>query len=131
MRSGGKRELAIRETRFHQFVHRLESVSRPFSIRANIPGAKKERTPDGILIEKTVRTPINAVNNYIEMAIENTADDRTRQILGRAQEASTSLVDVMEDLMRLTKIEDSPSQEISDETFNLNLTGLLFYHYLH
>lgn len=58
------------------------------------------------------------------MAIENAADDRTRQILGRAQEASSSLVDVMDDLMRLTKVEDVPSQQIGGEAFNLNLTGL-------
>jgi hypothetical protein len=62
------------------------------------------------------------------MAIENAADDRTRQILGRAQEASSSLVDIMDDLMRLTKVEDAPSQQISDETFNLNLTGRLPIH---
>lgn len=54
--------------------------------------------------------------------MENTTDDRTRQMLGRAQEASSSLVHVMEDLLKLTKVEDvSPQQD--DKFFNLSLTG--------
>ncbi|KUJ09902.1 uncharacterized protein LY89DRAFT_760652 [Mollisia scopiformis] len=71
---------------------------------------------------RELRTPINAVNNYIELAIENTTDNRTRQILGRAQEASNSLVHVMEDLLRLTKVDDTSAQKVGDKTFNLNLT---------
>jgi signal transduction histidine kinase len=60
--------------------------------------------------------------NYIEMAVENSSDDKTRQILGRAQEASTSLIQVMEDLLRLTKVE-STNAPAPEETFNLSLTG--------
>ncbi|KAL2061138.1 hypothetical protein VTL71DRAFT_7411 [Oculimacula yallundae] len=70
---------------------------------------------------RELRTPLNAIVNYLEMALENQVDDKTRHILDRAQEASTSLVYVMEDLLRLTKPEDS-STHGSDETFNLNLT---------
>ncbi|PVH79312.1 hypothetical protein DL98DRAFT_461314 [Cadophora sp. DSE1049] len=68
-----------------------------------------------------LRTPLNAIANYLEMALENQVDDKTRHILDRAQDASTSLGYVMDDLMKLTKLEDSPTQG-SDETFNLNLT---------
>ena len=71
---------------------------------------------------RAVRTPLNAIVNYLEMALENQVDDKTRHILDRAQDASTSLGYVMDDLLKLTKLEDSPTQG-SDETFNLNLTG--------
>ncbi|KAG4444154.1 hypothetical protein IFR05_000383 [Cadophora sp. M221] len=70
---------------------------------------------------RELRTPLNAIVNYLEMALENQVDDKTRHILDRAQEASTSLVYVMDDLLKLTKPEDSPTRG-SDETFNLNLT---------
>lgn len=70
---------------------------------------------------RELRTPLNAIVNYLEMALENQVDDKTRHILDRAQDASTSLGYVMDDLMKLTKLDDSPAQG-SDETFNLNLT---------
>ncbi|CZT12882.1 related to phytochrome [Rhynchosporium agropyri] len=70
---------------------------------------------------RELRTPLNAIVNYLEMALENQVDAKTRDILDRAQEASTSLVSVMEDLLRLTKPENS-STRVLDETFNLNLT---------
>ncbi|KAK0102733.1 Light-sensor Protein kinase [Cadophora gregata] len=71
---------------------------------------------------RELRTPLNAIVNYLEMALENQVDDKTRHILDRAQDASTSLGDVMNELMKLTKLDDSPSPG-SDETFNLNLTA--------
>ncbi|KAH7327487.1 putative phytochrome-like histidine kinase PHY2p [Rhexocercosporidium sp. MPI-PUGE-AT-0058] len=70
---------------------------------------------------RELRTPLNAIVNYLEMALENPVDNKTRHILDRAQEASTSLVYVMDDLLKLTKPEDIPTRG-SDETFNLNLT---------
>ncbi|KAH6693329.1 putative phytochrome-like histidine kinase PHY2p [Leptodontidium sp. MPI-SDFR-AT-0119] len=70
---------------------------------------------------RELRTPLNAIVNYLEMALENQVDDKTRHILDRAQEASTSLVSVMDDLLKLTKPEDGPTRG-SGETFNLNLT---------
>ncbi|PBP21157.1 Histidine kinase osmosensor [Diplocarpon rosae] len=70
---------------------------------------------------RELRTPLNAIVNYLEMALENRIDDKTRHILDRAQEASTSLGYVMEDLLKLTKPEDTPTHG-ADETFNLSLT---------
>jgi signal transduction histidine kinase len=61
----------------------------------------------------------------LELALDNKVDDKTRHILDRAQEASTSLTDVMEDLLKLTKSEDNPIRS-SNETFNLSLTSKLF-----
>ncbi|KAI6711872.1 hypothetical protein JHW43_005587 [Diplocarpon mali] len=70
---------------------------------------------------RELRTPLNAIVNYLEMALENRIDDKTRHILDRAQEASTSLGYVMEDLLKLTKPDDSSFHD-SDEPFNLSLT---------
>jgi light-regulated signal transduction histidine kinase (bacteriophytochrome) len=52
-----------------------------------------------------VRTPLNAIVNYLEMALENKLDDNTREILRKASTASKSLVYVINDLLSLTKIE--------------------------
>lgn len=52
-----------------------------------------------------VRTPLNAIVNYLEMALENTIDDSTREILDKASTASKSMVYVINDLLTLTKIE--------------------------
>ena len=94
-------------------------------IRASSRECKNQSQTIGKISDKSaVRTPLNAIVNYLEMALENQVDDKTRHILDRAQDASTSLGFVMDDLLKLTKLEDSPSQG-SDETFNLNLTGLI------
>lgn len=69
-----------------------------------------------------VRTPLNAIVNYLEMALENKVDDKTRHILDRAQEASASLGYVMDDLLKLTKPDDSPTRG-SVESFNLGHTS--------
>ena len=69
-----------------------------------------------------VRTPLNAIVNYLEMALENKIDDNTREILGKASTASNSLVYVINDLLSLTKIEHgvAPSREDS-----FDLTGTI------
>jgi signal transduction histidine kinase len=69
-----------------------------------------------------VRTPLNAIVNYLEMALENRIDDNTREILGKASTASNSLVYVINDLLSLTKIEHgvAPSREDS-----FDLTGTI------
>lgn len=52
-----------------------------------------------------VRTPLNAVINYLEIALEGTLDDSTRENLLRSHTASKSLVYVINDLLDLTKSE--------------------------
>ncbi|PBP27083.1 sensor histidine kinase/response regulator, partial [Diplocarpon rosae] len=68
-----------------------------------------------------VRTPLNAIVNYLEMALENPLDDSTRDSLSKAHKASRSLVYVIDDLLNLTKAEDGPMIS-PDELFDLGVT---------
>jgi len=70
----------------------------------------------------TVGTPLNALINYLELASENLVDEKTRDILSKAQEASNSLINTMENLLELTDAEDGPNHPMG-ETFNLKLTS--------
>jgi hypothetical protein len=77
---------------------------------------------DAYLTLWPVRPPLDAIVNYLDMALDSEIDDKTRDILGKAQDASISLINVMDDLLRLTEEEDGSYQPLS-ETFNLRLTG--------
>jgi light-regulated signal transduction histidine kinase (bacteriophytochrome) len=61
-----------------------------------------------------VRTPLNAIVNYLEIALENKIDDGTREILSKATTASKSLVYVINDLLTLTKIEHGMTSSPED-----------------
>lgn len=69
-----------------------------------------------------MRTPLNAIVNYLEMALENKIDEATRDLLARAHKASRSLVYVIDDLLNLTKAENGPVSLLED-TFDLSATG--------
>ncbi|PBP21530.1 sensor histidine kinase/response regulator [Diplocarpon rosae] len=68
-----------------------------------------------------VRTPLNAIVNYLEMALEKPLDDSARDSLSKAHKASRSLVYVIDDLLNLTKAEDGPMIS-PDEIFDLGVT---------
>lgn len=68
-----------------------------------------------------VRTPLNAIVNYLEMALENKLEDPTRELLEKAHKASRSLIYVIDDLLNLTKVEDGPINS-TGETFDLGAT---------
>jgi light-regulated signal transduction histidine kinase (bacteriophytochrome)/CheY-like chemotaxis protein len=68
-----------------------------------------------------VRTPLNAIVNYLEIALENQLDDSTREILTKAHRASRSLIYVIDDLLNLTKAEEGPVSSV-DEIFDLGAT---------
>lgn len=53
-----------------------------------------------------VRTPLNAIINYLEIALEGSLDGETRDNLAQSHSASKSLVYVINDLLDLTKIEE-------------------------
>ncbi|PKS05064.1 hypothetical protein jhhlp_008431 [Lomentospora prolificans] len=53
-----------------------------------------------------VRTPLNAIINYLEIALEGTLDQETRDNLAQSHSASKSLVYVINDLLDLTKTEE-------------------------
>ena len=52
-----------------------------------------------------VRTPLNHIINYLEMALEGPLDDDTRESLVRSHAASRTLVHVINDLLDLTRTE--------------------------
>lgn len=53
-----------------------------------------------------VRTPLNAIINYLEIALEGPIDQETRENLSKSHSASKSLVCVINDLLDLTKAEE-------------------------
>ncbi|KAJ4407962.1 hypothetical protein N0V91_003628 [Didymella pomorum] len=68
-----------------------------------------------------VRTPLNAIINYLEIALEGSLDSETRENLARSHSASKSLIYVINDLLDLTKTEEGESL-IKGESFNLSET---------
>lgn len=65
-----------------------------------------------------VRTPLNAIINYLEIAMESPLDSETRDNLSRSHSASKSLIYVINDLLDLTKIEEG-NKVIKDDVFDL------------
>ncbi|KAH8707515.1 hypothetical protein GQ44DRAFT_763612 [Phaeosphaeriaceae sp. PMI808] len=68
-----------------------------------------------------VRTPLNAIINYLEIALEGSLDTETRENLARSHSASKSLIYVINDLLDLTKTEEGGSL-IKGESFDLKAT---------
>ncbi|KAK4549504.1 hypothetical protein LTR36_006501 [Oleoguttula mirabilis] len=68
-----------------------------------------------------VRTPLNAIINYLEIALEGTLDQETRDNLAKSHSASKSLIYVINDLLDLTKTEEG-GELTKDEIFNLRGT---------
>lgn len=65
-----------------------------------------------------VRTPLNAIINYLEIAMEGALDNETRENLAKSHSASKSLVYVINDLLDLTKAEGGQSL-VKEEPFDL------------
>ncbi|KAK4693064.1 two-component system, chemotaxis family, sensor kinase Cph1, partial [Lecanoromycetidae sp. Uapishka_2] len=68
-----------------------------------------------------VRTPLNAIINYLEIALEGAIDQETRDNLSKSHSASKSLIYVINDLLDLTKTEEGHNL-IKDEVFDLPAT---------
>jgi light-regulated signal transduction histidine kinase (bacteriophytochrome) len=68
-----------------------------------------------------VRTPLNAIINYLEIALEGSLDSETRENLARSHSASKSLIYVINDLLDLTKTEEG-GPLIKGENFDLKST---------
>ncbi|KAH0614791.1 uncharacterized protein H6S33_000427 [Morchella sextelata] len=65
-----------------------------------------------------VRTPLNAIINYLEIALESPLDHETRDNLMRSHTASKSLIYVINDLLDLTRTEEGQDL-VMDEIFDL------------
>ncbi len=68
-----------------------------------------------------VRTPLNAIINYLEIALEGSIDQETKENLSKSHSASKSLICVINDLLDLTKTEEGHNL-IKDEVFDLPAT---------
>ena len=68
-----------------------------------------------------VRTPLNAIINYLEIAMEGQLDQETRENLSRSHSASKSLIYVINDLLDLTKTEHGQGL-VTEEVFDLPAT---------
>jgi light-regulated signal transduction histidine kinase (bacteriophytochrome) len=68
-----------------------------------------------------VRTPLNAIINYLEIAMEGALDTETRENLSRSHSASKSLIYVINDLLDLTKTEEG-GPLIKGESFDFRET---------
>lgn len=64
------------------------------------------------------RTPLNAIINYLEIAMEGQIDPDTRENLMKSHSASKSLIYVINDLLDLTKTEESRNL-LKAEVFDL------------
>lgn len=69
-----------------------------------------------------VRTPLNSIINYLEVALEEVLDERARQHLQRSLQASKSLVFQVNDLLNLTEAEDS---DFSVHEDNVDLKSMI------
>ncbi|KAL5348128.1 hypothetical protein ACLOAV_006608 [Pseudogymnoascus australis] len=65
-----------------------------------------------------VRTPLNAIINYLEIALEGALDQETRDNLAKSHSASKSLIYVINDLLDLTKSEEGKDL-MNGEVFDL------------
>lgn len=72
-------------------------------------------------IRVIVRTPLNAIINYLEIALENPLDPETRDNLMRSHSASKSLIYVINDLLDLTRTEEGQNL-VMDGIFDLSNT---------
>lgn len=67
------------------------------------------------------RTPLNAIINYLEIALDGNINQETRENLSRSHSASKSLIYIINDLLDLTNAENGQIL-IKDEIFNLSGT---------
>lgn len=65
-----------------------------------------------------VRTPLNAIINYLEVALEGALDAETRDNLAKSHSASKSLIYVINDLLDLAKAEEG-QKVVKNELFDL------------
>ncbi|KAJ5913937.1 hypothetical protein N7504_002820, partial [Penicillium tannophilum] len=67
------------------------------------------------------RTPLNAIINYLEIALDGNINQETRDNLSRSHSASKSLVYIINDLLDLTNAENGQNL-IKDEVFSFSET---------
>ena len=73
-------------------------------------------------VGNAVRTPLNAIINFMEIALEGPLDKETRDNLSRSHVASKSLIYAINDLLDLTRTEQG-QELVKEEDFNLVQTA--------
>ncbi|KZS90438.1 hypothetical protein SISNIDRAFT_415403 [Sistotremastrum niveocremeum HHB9708] len=74
-----------------------------------------------LLLSNAIRTPLNHIINYLEMALNGPLDGETRENLTRSHIASKSLLFTINDLLDLTRLE-SGQETFFNEPFDLKST---------
>ncbi|KAJ3078148.1 Light-sensor Protein kinase, partial [Quaeritorhiza haematococci] len=72
-------------------------------------------------VSHEVRTPLNALINYLELCLEEPITDEVKKYLTRCYQAGKSLIAIINDLLDLTRIE-AGKMPIRHEPFNLRET---------
>ena len=73
-----------------------------------------------------LETPLEILIHSLELASEHLDDERTRELLKHAYEASSVLINKVDNLLKLTSTEKDPRSGVdgqSGETFDLRVTG--------
>lgn len=68
-----------------------------------------------------MRTPLNAIISCLEVALDSSLDDETRENLSKSYDASRTLVHVINDLLDLTRVEGG-NDLFQRDPFNLPTT---------
>ncbi|KDE03546.1 hypothetical protein MVLG_05974 [Microbotryum lychnidis-dioicae p1A1 Lamole] len=69
-----------------------------------------------------VRTPLNAILNFLELALDASTDGAVNENLQRTHDASKSLIHVINDLLDLTRFESGAGELFVHAPFNLRTT---------
>lgn len=72
------------------------------------------RFDHGLILDFIVRTPLNHIINYLELALDGQLDTETRENLSRSHMASKSLLFTINDLLDLTRIESGNETAFND-----------------
>jgi two-component sensor histidine kinase len=83
---------------------------------------RKTTCLNNTMLTISVRTPLNSIINYLELALEEPLDERSRSHLHRSLQASKSLVFVVNDLLSLTEVEGIDFKNHED---NINLRQVI------
>lgn len=67
-----------------------------------------------------MRTPLNAIVNFLEIALEKSLDQETKDVLTESQHASKSLIYVIDDLLHLTDSSYQMPLPMADFSFSLS-----------
>lgn len=104
-----QREAAVTSSRLTSLLLSNASHEGEFAMMRSM-----RQVADTIAFTFAVRTPLNHIINYLEMALEGQLDDDTRESLVRSHSASRALVHVINDLLDLTRTETGKDLFLQD-----------------